>query len=469
MKRLRASLIQAGLRVAIACIACCAIQAVLAQGIPPLPSVQYPERKHKFTDKLPEKPSLPPFLSIPVQPLGFSASGSFYVGRQNSLASLDFLDENRLLFTFQAPGLMNRDPEEGSGTEERQIRAVVLGLPEGKVEAETSWTLHDRARYLWMLKDGHFLLRDRDDLEEGDAQLKMRPSLRFPGRLLWLEIDPSQKLMDTNFLEPATAAQKPDAGDGTSPAESASAAPAQMNDAKPDASTKPHLIVRTVKRDSGQVVLENRVALTIPVRTSSDGYTEVEAAMLSGLFQHVQLPINTDGYLQALRAGGNQWNLSMKYFAGGSKVLGQVESTCSPASEFISEQELVVTACALSGGWQMVAIGASGSRRWEVRTSSHETLPRLVWSANGSRLGRETMVLNYAVDDHTHPLNAEAVKGQVLRLFDASDGKLTLEMAVSPALDAGGNVGISPSGRRVAVLNAGSIQVFELPTSALVH
>ncbi len=33
----------------------------------------------------------------------------------------------------------------------------------------------------------------------------------------------------------------------------------------------------------------------------------------------------------------------------------------------------------------------------------------------------------------------------------------------SPILDGGGNVAISPSGKRVAVLNAGAIQVFELP------
>jgi hypothetical protein len=34
---------------------------------------------------------------------------------------------------------------------------------------------------------------------------------------------------------------------------------------------------------------------------------------------------------------------------------------------------------------------------------------------------------------------------------------------LSPVLDAGGNVAISPSGRRVAVLNAGAVEVFELP------
>jgi hypothetical protein len=50
-----------------------------------------------------------------------------------------------------------------------------------------------------------------------------------------------------------------------------------------------------------------------------------------------------------------------------------------------------------------------------------------------------------------------------VRVFDAANGKVALEAPASPALDAGGNVAISPSGRRVAVLNDGAIQVFELP------
>ena len=38
-------------------------------------------------------------------------------------------------------------------------------------------------------------------------------------------------------------------------------------------------------------------------------------------------------------------------------------------------------------------------------------------------------------------LDREDVKGQLVRVFNAADGKVALEAPASPALDAGGNVG----------------------------
>ena len=61
------------------------------------------------------------------------------------------------------------------------------------------------------------------------------------------------------------------------------------------------------------------------------------------------------------------------------------------------------------------------------------------------------------------PMDSDDVKGQVVRVLDAANGKLAFEAPASPALDGGGNMAISPLGRRVAVLNSGAIEVFELP------
>ena len=116
---------------------------------------------------------------------------------------------------FAFPACIHRDTENGQESNEREIRAVVLALPQGTVEAEALWTVHDRVRYLWPLSDGHFLLRDRNNLLEGDATLVLKPYLDFPGPLLWLDMDPAQQFLVTNSREPLAAPQKTAAPPGT--------------------------------------------------------------------------------------------------------------------------------------------------------------------------------------------------------------------------------------------------------------
>jgi hypothetical protein len=80
----------------------------------------------------------------------------------------------------------------------------------------------------------------------------------------------------------------------------------------------------------------------------------------------------------------------------------------------------------------------------------------------GSRLAWETLTVSHPVDTFS-PLSFDDVKGQLVEVYDGADGKRMLTAPASPVLDGGGTVAISPSGQRVAVLNGGSIQVYELP------
>jgi hypothetical protein len=444
LNRLRTLLDAAGLMLVMAALTLCTAAAMHAQGATAFPTSQAHASKEKhLPGRLPDKPSFPPIFTISVESLGFSAPGPIYLGQRNSLVSLDFIDDNRLLFTFRVPGLMHREPEDRAWSDERQIRAVVLALPAGNVAAEALWTVHDRVRYLWMLKDGHFLLRDRDGLEQGDATLELKPLLHFPGPLLWLEMDPSQQFLITDSREPAEAQARP--GDVASPptAQASIVSTDQSvqqdhQDPKDQKPSVPDLVVRILKRDTGQVMLVSRARAA------------------------VHLPINSDGYVESLRANGEQWMLNLNYFTGGSTVLGRVTSTCSPSFDFISQRELLVTACDGGGGHRLVAMNMDGHRLWEDLSSPQAIWPLLVMAADGSRLVRETLAVNHAVNAYS-PLDAEDIKGQLVRVIDAATGKVALEASATPALDAGGNVAISPSGRRVAVLHDGSIEVFELP------
>jgi hypothetical protein len=106
---------------------------------------------------------------------------------------------------------------------------------------------------------------------------------------------------------------------------------------------------------------------------------------------------------------------------------------------------------------------ATDSRHmWDNWSGPQSIWPLVVMGPDGSRLARETLVINHPVNAF-NPIDAEDIKGQLVRVFDADNGKIALETPASPPLDAGGNIAISPSGRRVAVINEGAIEVFDLP------
>jgi hypothetical protein len=379
--------------------------------------------------------SQPPAFSIPVEPLGFNSPGPYYQGQRESLVSLDFLDEDKLLFTFRAPGLIHRTSVADDG--ERQIRALVLTLPQGTLESEALWTLHDHDRYLWMLHDGHFLLRDVDTLKEGNARLELRPLLQFPGPLLWMETDPAQQFLVTDSHEPSEL--KPQKGQVEDPQTArASVTTDNQEDGAQHDDPQRDIVLRILDRRSGQVMLVSRVRAT------------------------VHLPINSDGYLETLRGSGREWVLNLKYFTGGSKIIGKLDSSCQPPIDFVSKTEALVNTCVFQNGRRLIALSTQGQKLWEAPSPPTQIWPILVISPNGSRLARETLTIDHSVEDFVHPLDTQDIKGQLVEVYDSIAGNLLLKAQASPILDAGGNVAISPSGKRVAILNAGAIEVYEL-------
>jgi len=299
-----------------------------------------------------------------------------------------------------------------------------------------------------MLNDSHFLLRDRNNLMVGDSSLALKPFLQFPGPLLSVSLDPTQQYIVTNSREPARTAAQP----GQVPSPSSASASITTNQGTtsqgttgqgdpsdpPDAEASPDTVVRILRRDSGKVMLVSRTRST------------------------VELPINSDGYVEDLRGQGWNWALNLSFFEGGVKTLGSVESHCDPTEDFISQKEILVTACATDGTETIVAMTTAGRSLWADQTPTVAIWPQVAMAPGGQRIARETLGVSHAVNVYA-PIDPDDIKGQWVTVYEAATGDVALETPASPALDSGGNVAISPSGRRVAVLNAGAIQVFELP------
>ncbi|HEY3705350.1 MAG TPA: hypothetical protein VGL22_09835 [Terracidiphilus sp.] len=376
--------------------------------------------------------TVPPAYSIAGEPLGFSPPAAFYLGMRTSLMSLDFLDEDRLLFTFRVPGLIHRTTRNEETENQRKVRAVVLKLPQGTVDAEAVWTLHDRGRYLYNLGNGQFLLRDLDAIQIGDAALQLKPFLQFPGPVEWVEMDPSRHYLVTGSTEPPTQASRPEK------APSPSRGTVDVFSDAPSPGEKPDLVLRIVRREDGKVML------------------------VSHVHSAVHLPINGEGYLELLRGTGMAWTLNFDYFSGGSGVVGKLDSACLPTLDFISASEILGTTCSSDGDPRLVAMGLNGKRLWQNASLGAAVWPLLVTNATGSRFARESLMANHAMNTIA-PLEPEDIKGQDVQVVDAATGKVVLRAAASPIFDIGGNVAISPSGQRVAIMMDGNLQMFELP------
>ncbi len=414
-----------------------------------------PKSKHRSKQEAAPSSGPTPRFSIPVTPYGFSPPSASYLGHRFAQLSLDFLTEDTLLFTFRVPGLIPRSAVEASHSSvERNIRALVVSLPDGRVTAEALWTLHDYAPYLAALpgeSGTRFLLRDRNQLQIGDASLTLKPYLRFPGPVINVALEPTRHFLIANTTEnqpadPAKSAsgiQNETAAPGSTSSpigtpSSASASIVSSSQEKPVSSTAPNSILRILRLDTGKVQIFSHVAG--PTHLAVDG----------------------EGYYEALRGKGAAWLIVYNHFNGAVNSLASVDSVCSPALEAVAHGIVLASACFANGSRHLTAITQSQHRLWDLTLPPTEIWPLLAESATGLRIVRSTLEVSHPVGPAT-PLDNSDIRGQLLQVHDLADGHLTLSLKANPILDAGGNFALSPSGNRFAFLRDGKIDVFDLP------
>ena len=145
----------------------------------------------------PKESPPPPGLEarIPVGPLGYRPPGSLYLLSGRVFSTLDFVDAHHLLFTFHQPRLMRRDDHPSRNDNDQTIHAVTIDLPEGHVQTSAEWRMHDRARYLWPLGGGRFLVRQGNTYLLTDAALKLRPYIEVPTAIEATETSPDGRIL----------------------------------------------------------------------------------------------------------------------------------------------------------------------------------------------------------------------------------------------------------------------------------
>jgi hypothetical protein len=120
--------------------------------------------------------------------------------------SIDFVDRDHILFTFNQKKLFARHADCPPTHDDRLIHAAVLEISSGKLLKETDWYLHDSRRYLWTLGFGRILLRKLNSLYVVDAALHETLLWTSSKDLLWVSVTPDGKQIITETRDEATAA-----------------------------------------------------------------------------------------------------------------------------------------------------------------------------------------------------------------------------------------------------------------------
>ena len=377
------------------------------------------------------EPGPRPALRIPVQPLGYHQPGKLYLLAHYSSSSLDFLDPTHLLFTFRESRLLQRT-ERSTGLDQA-IHAVVLELPAGKVVHEAEWTLPDRQRYAWPLNHGEVLLRMGDDLYATDAQLALKPLLHVPSRLREVDTSPDGRMLiiesDVERHTPeehARLKQHAEAVGADMPAEDVS--------------------VQLVSMD------ERKVKLT----AHSERVGNLPATA-EGFFGNEQLP-------------GERWNVRFHPLATAhtdqGSIVAQVASTCQPEEHVLSANNVLVMSCPPKHGDRYAAVySLNGRKLWDGRWQANFAWPAFRIARNGTTLAISWLAVSRPVGEFD-AFDDNEVQAQVLTVLDSKTGGLRMALALDPVISAGGNFAVSADGNRLAVLNRGAVEVYDLPAAA---
>jgi hypothetical protein len=379
--------------------------------------------KHEKTD--PPTPA----IRIATGPLDYHPLSSFYLMSRTSSSSLDFIDDQHMLFTFRATGLMKRLPECQRDDEDQLIRALVVRVPDGKIERSAEWRMHDRGRYLWSLGNGKFLVRRQDELFLTDSSLELRPFISSPAPLRLIKLSPDAKLV---LVETDLERHTPEEHERLVEASLAEDLPPPREDVQ----------MTILRVDDRSVVLRARV-LSV-----------------------TDLPIISNGYIETLSAQGDHWMLRYRPFSGEPSVIADVASSCRPSESPLNDETTVVNICSERGDDHFFqAISLSGKKLWTYRWDNHYIWPTSASSESGTRIAFSTLRVSHSVNSRD-PIDETDLQQQRVEVLDVNTGRLEFTQYATPVLSAGQNYALSPNGGRFAVLRDNAIEIYDLPPAA---
>jgi hypothetical protein len=381
-------------------------------------------------------PTQDPSVVIPVADLGYNKPGDFYLTLRLALVSLDYVDANHLLFTFQKKSLMRHMDDCEPNDDDQLIHAVVLEIPTGKEVASADWRMHDKRRYIWPLGKGTFLVRQRDTLYVTDSTLKLHEYGHFPGHLLAVQTVPEGDVIVAETMEPDHSVEASQPG---------AAANSFLSEFSPNA-PKP-ILLRVIRLKDGKLM----------------GMTRMRVPIV--------FPANASGYIECIEGQHSQWLMSFATLDGSATPppphpIAQVTSSCQPTVVFLSRDKLMAMRCSQSRDHSTIALDLDGNKLWEKSWQSNHIWPTMTRAEDGSRFAQGSLIVPGAFSITAPIGGGDSISAQLIEVYDTASGKLLMSAPASPVYDSGQNYALSPDGHQFAVVHDGTIQLFDLAPGA---
>jgi VWFA-related protein len=365
------------------------------------------------------QPSSPPERILDLASLGFT--GLSRVARLSGAVnvSVDFLDRDHLLVTFNPKKLFKRLAECPITHADRVVHAVVLETTTGKVLKQTDWYLHDDARYVWALGSGRFLLRRLNRLYEVDSDLTEKLVLDSPTDLVWVSVTAGGQQIVAETLEKNSA----------------------------DNDSKDKALVKLSFLEANSLELQRAI--------NSHGAIRLEAT--------------TSGFADALRRP-EAWLVRFGFGAKDRINVTRVKAMKSPNILYSSRTSMLVGRCSLNAAhYNASSFSIAGKFLWRRQWDGCRYGPAVRRSEDGRRFALSTLVprnkaaANMSSEDFEDTTDS---LDQTVEVIETASGSSVLSLPLAPGVMDAENVSLSPDGRQLAVLADSTIAIYPLPDSS---
>ncbi len=382
-----------------------------------------------------------PSARISLQKLGFPGVSAGFLNVGASVLTVNFIDDQHLLVTYGMRGLVKRLPGDPDTDEDREVAAVIVDVPSGKVAARTEWHLHDHGRYLWPMGHGRFMLR-------------VGGSLSTFSPLANLHNEPFRRVaFPTRGLNVAGVMASPEGGVLTVESQ----IPAQHNGVATwaDVQSAQMGAVLDLYRLSGEGTPESPLAITSPRSVKSS--------------HSMSFPIDEDGFLWASNEGRDMhaWTVNFYAFAPAGKknpvVVGQMQSSCQPRLMIASRSEYVALTCrGTDTQMKLATYGFDGHENWEEPMDLDSSIA-FAFAPSAGRFAMSRITAALAAKTDANGLPSDPTFKQEVRVYQTESGDLVLKATTTPAFKTAENFDLSADGRVAALVQNGEIAIYQLP------